>query len=134
MLPHANFSGTFRTLHSTIYVALPVPEQLPYSGYATGFDLAKRSIPPVLPTNGGNRGSLPQASSVRGAPNNAGLVQIRCVRQSHPSLASLRGWFAVFLTEVSLLFRFAFMLLSQIMHNYLTQLLHSLLAMLYFSI
>ena len=27
---------TFHTLRSTIYVALPVPEQLPYSGYATG--------------------------------------------------------------------------------------------------
>ena len=27
---------TFRTLRSTVYVALPVPEQLPYSGYATG--------------------------------------------------------------------------------------------------
>jgi len=26
---------TFRTLHSTIYVALPVPEQPHYSGYAT---------------------------------------------------------------------------------------------------
>ena len=25
---------TFRTLHSTIYVALPAPEQVPYSGYA----------------------------------------------------------------------------------------------------
>ena len=27
---------TFRTLHSTVYVALPVPEQLLYSGYTTG--------------------------------------------------------------------------------------------------
>ena len=27
---------TFYTLRSTIYVALPVPEQLPYSDYATG--------------------------------------------------------------------------------------------------
>ena len=27
---------TFRTLHSTLYVALPVPEQLPYSGYTPG--------------------------------------------------------------------------------------------------
>ena len=27
---------TFRTFRSTVYVALPVPEQLPYSGYATG--------------------------------------------------------------------------------------------------
>ena len=26
---------TFHTLRSTVYVALPVPEQLPYSGYAT---------------------------------------------------------------------------------------------------
>ena len=26
----------FRTLRHTVYVALPVPEQLPYSGYATG--------------------------------------------------------------------------------------------------
>ena len=26
---------TFRILRSTVYVALPVPEQLPYSGYAT---------------------------------------------------------------------------------------------------
>ena len=26
---------TFHTLHSTVYVALPVPEQLPYSGYTT---------------------------------------------------------------------------------------------------
>ena len=26
---------TFRTLRSTVYVALPVPEQLLYSGYAT---------------------------------------------------------------------------------------------------
>ena len=26
---------TFRTLHSTVYVALPVPKQPPYSGYAT---------------------------------------------------------------------------------------------------
>ena len=39
---------------------------------------------------GGNRGSLPWAPSVRGAPNSAGLVQIRSVRQSH---SSLRGWF-----------------------------------------
>ena len=27
---------TFCTLRSTVYVALPVPEQLPYSGYTTG--------------------------------------------------------------------------------------------------
>ena len=27
---------TFHTLRSTVYVALPVPEQLPYSGYTTG--------------------------------------------------------------------------------------------------
>ena len=26
---------TFRTLRSTVYVALPVPEQLPYTSYAT---------------------------------------------------------------------------------------------------
>ena len=26
---------TFCTLRSTVYVALPVPKQLPYSGYAT---------------------------------------------------------------------------------------------------
>ena len=32
---------TFRTLHSTIYAALPVPEQLPYSGYATGCYVSK---------------------------------------------------------------------------------------------
>ena len=30
---------TFHTLHSTVYVALPVPKQLPYSGYATAHDL-----------------------------------------------------------------------------------------------
>ena len=27
---------TFHTLHSTVYVALSVPKQLPYSGYAPG--------------------------------------------------------------------------------------------------
>ena len=28
--------STFHILHSTVYVALPLPEQLLYSGYATG--------------------------------------------------------------------------------------------------
>ena len=62
----------------------------------------------VPPMGGGNRGSLPRAPSVTGPPNSAGLVQIRTVRQSHSSLASLRGWFRCISTEVSLLFCFAF--------------------------
>ena len=44
---------------------------------------------------GGNRGRLPRAPSVRGPPNSAGL-------------ASLRGCFTVFLTEVRLFFCFAY--------------------------
>ena len=40
---------------------------------------------------GDNRGSLPRAPSVRGAPNSAELFQIS--HHSHPSLASLRGSF-----------------------------------------
>ena len=34
-LKRACFTLTFRTLRSTVYVTLPVPEQRPYSGYAT---------------------------------------------------------------------------------------------------
>ena len=56
---------------------------------------------------GGNRGSLPRDPSVRGPPNSAEHVQIRYIRQSHSSLASGVG-FAVFSTEVSLLFCFVF--------------------------
>ena len=55
---------------------------------------------------GGNRGSLPRGPSVRGPPNSARLVQIRFIRQSHSSLASVG--FTVFSTEVSLLFCFVF--------------------------
>ena len=60
---------------------------------------------------GGNRGSLPPGPQCKGGrPNSAGLVQIRSARQSHSSLAFLRGWFrrSVFSNEVSLLFCFAF--------------------------
>ena len=52
-----------------------------------------------LPPGGGQQGSLPLA------PNSAGQVQIRCIRQSHSNIVSLRGWFRC---EVSLLFCFAF--------------------------
>ena len=44
---------------------------------------------------------------MRGPPNSAGLVEIKAIHQSHSSLAYFRG-FAVFLTEASLLFCFAF--------------------------
>ena len=54
------------------------------------------------------------------------FVQIRSVHQSLSSLASLRGWFHCLFDEFSLLF--CFMLLTQIMHNYVTWLLRSPLA------
>ena len=38
---------TFRTLRSTVYVALPVPEQLPYSGYATACSLQSPKPEPL---------------------------------------------------------------------------------------
>ena len=54
-----------------------------------------------------------QLTCVRGPPSSAGLVQIRCVRRSHSSSASLKGvGFTVFSTEVNLLFCFAIMLLT----------------------
>ena len=60
----------------------------------------------VPPTGAGNQGTLPRVPSVRGPPNSAGVVQVRSIRQSHSSLASFG--FAVFLTEVSLLFCFEY--------------------------
>ena len=76
----------------------------------------------------GNRGSLPRAPSVRGAPNSAGLVRIRCVRQSHSSLAFQGLVSLYFRMKSASSFDLCFMLLTQIMHNYLTLLLHSPLA------
>ena len=67
-------------------------------------------LPSAADREGGEerqQGSLPRAPSVRGLPNGAGLVQKGSVRQSYSSLASGVG-FAVFSTEVSLLFCFAF--------------------------
>ena len=51
---------TFRTLRSTIYVALPVPEQLPYFGYATGTHRSaeSRSTPLITSLRLASRGSL----------------------------------------------------------------------------
>ena len=58
-------------------------------------------LPPQCHRQGGATGAV-----CPGPPNSAGLVKIRFVRQSHSSLASIMAAFAVFLTQVSLLFCF----------------------------
>ena len=69
---------------------------------------------------------LAKITSSNGAPK-SNTMRSSVTHQS-PSVASLRGSFAVFSTEFSLLFCFAFRLLTHVMHNYLTWLQRSSLA------
>ena len=76
---------------------------------------------------GGNRGSLPRIPSVRGPPNSAGLVQDQFV--SHIPVYFFKGLVSLyFRVKSACSFALCFMLLKQIMHNYLRWLLHSPLA------
>ena len=72
---------------------------------------------------GGQQGSLPRTPSVRGPPNSAGLVQRSSVTSQSKGLVSL-----YFRLKSACFFALRFMLLAQIMHNYLTWLLRSPLA------
>ena len=80
---------------------------------------------PVPLTEGGIRGSLPRAPNARGPPNSAGLVRIRCVRQSHSSQDFFKGLVSLyFRLKSACSFALRFMLLAQIMrklHNYLAR-------------